>query len=494
MCNKQCRDENGFKCHLTSDSHLRQMKIFSENAGEFLDSFSEEFEQSYMDTLRRRHGTKKMNANNVYQEVIQDKHHVHMNSTKWATLTDFVQYLGKTGKCVVEETERGWYVTYIERDPALLARQEAHRRRVESERAEEEKAAKRMEKQRVEAAKAVALAGGTVEVAEASKMERSEDDKPVALTIGGSGNGGPANRTAGSGTGGGLDGLAGKKRKKSSSASGDAKKVKAVFGGDDEDDDEEDDPEQDRKPPAKPMSNSDAKPAKLVEAAAAAQAGTPATAALESSASSKSDGRHAKSSRSGPLVSSTSKQKPEVDLLIATATAACIYDADARRKCRDEEYYRRKAFKMAGGDGGDGLGSGGKSSSSSKRIDDIRKDYWIRRNIVVRIISKKLSGGKYYKRKGVIIRVIDRYMAAVEILDTSPDAKDGGDLIRIDQDDLETVVPKEGKECRILNGRGRGKRAEVVSLDKAKYRGTLKILDSGEIVEKMHYEDFSKIA
>ena len=373
----------------------------------------------------------------------------------------------------------------------MLARQEAHRRRVESERAEEEKAAKRMEKQRVEAAKAVALAGGTVEVAEASKMERSEDDKLVALTIGGASGSGAANGTAGSGTGGGgLDGHAGKKRKKSSSSSGDAKKVKAVFGGDDEDD-EEDDPEQDRKPPAKPTSNGDAKPAKLVEAAAAAQAGTPATAALESSsASSKSDGRH-KSSRSGPLVSSTSKQKPEVDLLIATATAACIYDADARRKCRDEDYYRRKAFKMAGGDGGDGLGSGGKSSSSSKRI---RKDYWIRRNIVVRIISKKLSGGKYYKRKGVIIRVIDRYMAEVEILDTASDAKDGGDLIRIDQDDLETVVPKEGKECRILNGRGRGKRAEVISLDKAKYRGTLKILDSGEIVEKMHYEDFSKIA
>ena len=156
-----------------------------------------------------------------------------------------------------------------------------------------------------------------------------------------------------------------------------------------------------------------------------------------------------------------------------------------------------------GGDGrdgpkGGGSGGGGKSKSSSspssERIDDIRKDYWIRRNIVVRIISKKLSGGRYYKRKGVIIRVIDRYMAEVEILDTAPDAKDGGDLIRIDQDDLETVVPKEGKECRILNGRGRGKRAEVVSLDKAKYRGTLKILDSGEVLEKIHYEDFSKIA
>ena len=27
MCSKQCRDENGFKCHLTSDSHLRNMRM-----------------------------------------------------------------------------------------------------------------------------------------------------------------------------------------------------------------------------------------------------------------------------------------------------------------------------------------------------------------------------------------------------------------------------------------------------------------------------------
>ena len=70
-----------------------------------------------------------------------------------------------------------------------------------------------------------------------------------------------------------MDGLAGKKRKKSGSTSGDAKKVKAVFGGDDDDD--VDDEDQDRKIAAKPTpnGNGDAKPAKLVEAAAAAQAG-----------------------------------------------------------------------------------------------------------------------------------------------------------------------------------------------------------------------------
>lgn len=30
MCQKQCRDENGFKCHLTSESHKRQMMVFGE--------------------------------------------------------------------------------------------------------------------------------------------------------------------------------------------------------------------------------------------------------------------------------------------------------------------------------------------------------------------------------------------------------------------------------------------------------------------------------
>ena len=51
----------------------------------------------------------------VYQEYISDRDHIHMNATQWETLTDFVKYLGKEGVCTVDETEKGWYVTYIER-------------------------------------------------------------------------------------------------------------------------------------------------------------------------------------------------------------------------------------------------------------------------------------------------------------------------------------------------------------------------------------------
>lgn len=90
MCSKQCRDENGFKCHLTSESHLRQMSFFCENSNNMLDSFSKDFEKVYLEILRRRHGTKRMNANNVYQEVIQDKFHVHMNGEYIITCNIFV--------------------------------------------------------------------------------------------------------------------------------------------------------------------------------------------------------------------------------------------------------------------------------------------------------------------------------------------------------------------------------------------------------------------
>ena len=170
-CEKQCRDANGFKCHLTSESHLRQMKVFSENAGSFMDRFSKDFEKMYLDTLRMRHSTARVNANNVYQEVIQDKFHIHMNATIWASLTDFCKYLGKTGKCVVEETERGWYISYIERDISKLQREETQKKRQAAEQAAEIAAQHLLEQQRVEAAKALDRAGGVLH-AEATKLER----------------------------------------------------------------------------------------------------------------------------------------------------------------------------------------------------------------------------------------------------------------------------------------------------------------------------------
>jgi hypothetical protein len=53
----------------------------------------------------------------VYNEFIQDKHHIHMNSTKWLTLTEYVKFLGREGLCKVEDSPKGWFIQLIQRDP-----------------------------------------------------------------------------------------------------------------------------------------------------------------------------------------------------------------------------------------------------------------------------------------------------------------------------------------------------------------------------------------
>lgn len=75
--------------------------------------------------LSCRFGTKRVFANRVYQEYIQDKSHLHMNSTRWVTLSGFVQYLGKAGIARVDETEKGWFIAWIDNSPKTLAKQAA---------------------------------------------------------------------------------------------------------------------------------------------------------------------------------------------------------------------------------------------------------------------------------------------------------------------------------------------------------------------------------
>ena len=53
LCQKQCRDENGFKCHQLSDSHRRQMEVFGQNPERVVEGFSEEFELDFMEHLRQ---------------------------------------------------------------------------------------------------------------------------------------------------------------------------------------------------------------------------------------------------------------------------------------------------------------------------------------------------------------------------------------------------------------------------------------------------------
>lgn len=123
VCQKQCRDENAFKQHSLSEAHVRQMLVVGEHAHKYIDDFSTTFQSDFLALLSRRWGTKRIEANRVYNEFIQDKHHSHMNATRWVTLSAFVQHLGKSGICHVDQTEKGWHIAWIDNSPNALKRQ-----------------------------------------------------------------------------------------------------------------------------------------------------------------------------------------------------------------------------------------------------------------------------------------------------------------------------------------------------------------------------------
>ncbi|XP_034947341.1 DNA/RNA-binding protein KIN17 [Chelonus insularis] len=179
MCQKQCRDENGFKCHTMSESHHRQMLLFADSQHKYMDQFSREFSDGYLNLLKRQFGTRRVSANRVYQDYITDRHHIHMNATIWYSLTAFVKWLGRTGKCVVDETEKGWFVTYIDRDPETLAAQERKAKKQKMDKDDAERMMEFIEKQ---------VEKGSQEQKDtsddtATPLMRSEEDGPLVLEL-----------------------------------------------------------------------------------------------------------------------------------------------------------------------------------------------------------------------------------------------------------------------------------------------------------------------
>ncbi|KAI9672222.1 MAG: hypothetical protein M1831_002036 [Alyxoria varia] len=185
-CEKQCRDENGFKCHTQSESHVRQMMIVGSDPRKAINEFSQEFEKAFLQQLKTAHGTKQVQINHFYQEYIANKEHVHMNATKWHSLTDFAKYLGQQGICRVEETEKGIHVTWIDNSPDALRRQDAIKKRERMERGDEEREQRQIQEQvkRAQALKSQQQDQEEDEGDEAKKELQRTGDEKIKLKFG----------------------------------------------------------------------------------------------------------------------------------------------------------------------------------------------------------------------------------------------------------------------------------------------------------------------
>ncbi|KAL7625392.1 hypothetical protein AAE478_004610 [Parahypoxylon ruwenzoriense] len=139
ICEKQCRDANAFKMHTQSESHTRKMLLVGEDPKKYIDDFSNQFLKDFMQLLRTSHGEKQVQINHFYQNYIANKEHIHMNSTKWHSLTEFAKHLGREGICKVEENEKGIHIAWIDDSPEALRRKEAVRRKEMQDKGDEER-------------------------------------------------------------------------------------------------------------------------------------------------------------------------------------------------------------------------------------------------------------------------------------------------------------------------------------------------------------------
>lgn len=79
---------------------------------------------------------------------------------------------------------------------------------------------------------------------------------------------------------------------------------------------------------------------------------------------------------------------------------------------------------------------------------------------------------RYYKQKAVVAKVLDHFVGDVRIL---VDGKASGATIRLDQNDLETVIPKLGHRLFILNGIGRGNEAILTKINEEQFNVDIKV-------------------
>ena len=341
-------------------AHQRQLLLFGENSGKYLHSYSKDFEKAFTDILKRQYNEKRVHANVVYQQYIGDKEHVHMNSTCWVTLTSFVKHLGRTGKAIIDETEKGWYVTWVEKDQETLERERKAAKKDRMTKDDEERVREYIDAQ-VEKAKAQSSLNESE--FEATELLKNDDEQLK------------------------LD-LKMKNFNKVQDAASGSKEMKNVF---------------------KITSSSGTNKEKDV-------------------------------------------QKMEKRKISALEEIMTMDKAQKKKKSMEQD----------------------KNSPKDRS--------WLRKGIIVKVITKSL-GDKYYKKKGYVKEVIDDFAALIVMNDT-------GAKVKLDQDHLETVVPQEGREVIILWGESEGQTAILKGIDTEKFCASLK-LESGEKV-KLPYEQFSK--
>jgi len=387
LCQKQCRDENGFKCHLMSEGHQRQMLLCADDPGHLnrvTSEFSADFLGGFLQILRLSYAGQRVSANKVYQDYISDRNHTHMNATRWHTLSGFVQWLGKTGYCKIDfvEEKNQWFLEYVDNSPETLQRK-AEQEKLKKARKDDMERQQDAIAEMVERGKQREVEKGLVKTESvATELKRSESDAPIKVNLG-------------------------LKKLTPNSASAyqnpfDSLKRKAIENA------------------IEKRKTIKQEPAKM---------------------SMMEQIRRAEQSMKRPKLEPGVKEEPDIK--------------------------KEPGIKQ-------------EPTVKQEPVEKGAEEKWIHKSIVVKVLNKKL-GDSFYKQKGFIQKTED-FMAVVKMIESGKRAK-------IDQEDLDTVIPSVGREVVILVGKYRGEVATLKEIHQSKFKATVKF---GDKYRDFPYEHISK--
>lgn len=377
MCEKQCRDENGFKCHRMSEGHQRQMQVFMQRANRYMDDFSREFEATFMQLMRTRYCRTRVLANTVYCELIADKAHIHMNATRWSTLSEFVLYLKRAEKCTAEYTDQGWYIEYIDREKIDREKREEAQRKNELS---SEQRRERILKQKIKDAwknkeHEDTIADEQIRPFERDAAEGSDEAAPITIQL-------PFKSTR----------LA----------------------------------ETSSRAPPLPT-------AELFQLEVVTNAQEPGSPKLSS-----------KNVSALERLINENEQRKRVNRgtkRVALDTAVPPVSSDSSSEAS------KPAAPQAS--------STVPPSPKEFTLDD---EPWLLKGIIVRVTAEKFANGRYFRAKGLVEEVRDKYVGKIFLLESQ-------DVVLLDQAMLEPVVPAVGAPILIIRGKYKERRGRVLHID-----------------------------
>lgn len=99
---------------------------------------------------------------------------------------------------------------------------------------------------------------------------------------------------------------------------------------------------------------------------------------------------------------------------------------------------------------------GPKQPSSSTTDQAGFEEPWLQAGLVIRVAEKNLSNGKYDGMTGVIQNVFHEYGGKIKM--------SNGDVLKLDQDDCQAIIPAEGEQGVLVRGPYKSMRVRVLLL------------------------------